>query len=115
MANENPRSKLEFPHPSPQKLHNDFHLLENEKPLQEVIVKMKMMNQVNVKRNPVIRNDQVVLQRTMKKSLKIMKNNYLIMNQMIMKVNRKKNQNENQHQENHLQNRIDRVHRKYVG
>ena len=58
---------------------------------------MKIVKQPNVKRNQVIKNDQVVVQLMMMMSHKIiMMNNYPIMNKMIMKVIVKINQNENQ-------------------
>lgn len=73
--------------------------LEREKVMVVVIMKMKMVNQLG-KRNRVIKNVQVELRAMMKKYLKMLKNNYLKMNQMIMQVIVKTNQNENQHQRN---------------
>ena len=98
MVNENPRSK--FFDLKVKKNSNDFLLIENEKPLLEVIVKMIMKNQLNERRNQVIRNDQVERPLMMKKSLKITMNKSQIMKSEIIKVKMKINQNEKQHREN---------------
>jgi hypothetical protein len=56
MAKENHRSKFRI---SISARFSFFIRIENEKQWQEVIVKMKMAKQLNIKKNQVIRNDQL--------------------------------------------------------
>lgn len=75
-------------------------ILGNEKSLLEVIVKMKMTNPVDVRRNPVIRNDPVEVTLMTRKILKIMKNKHPIIKKKRRKVKTRRNRDENRHREN---------------